>query len=195
MGEDQAQHLEFAREVAIGFNHAYPLDGKPVLTPPETILAPAKRVMSLTNPTKKMSKSDTDPKSRILITDSKEKIYKKVKSALTDSIDGISYDRERRPGVSNLIDILYYMNEDKAESPEQLARDMLGPNLSMRALKVKVTDAVDEKLEDVRDRYGYYVRAGEQHLESISKEGATHAMLTATRQLRLVKRAMGLSWS
>ena len=71
VGEDQAQHLEFARELAIGFNHVH-AGKQPLLTPPKTILSPARRVMSLVKPTKKMSKSDKNPSSRILITDTKE---------------------------------------------------------------------------------------------------------------------------
>ena len=87
VGHDQAQHLEFAREVAIGFNHVY---GAGILTPPETIISPARRVMSFSKPSSKMSKSDQNPKSRILLTDSEEAIRGKIKSAVTDSVEGIS---------------------------------------------------------------------------------------------------------
>merc|ERR1711939_99457 len=117
VGHDQAQHLEFARQIANGFNEAV---GKSVLLAPQTLISPAKRVMSLTDPVKKMSKSDPNPKSRILLTDSNEVIRSKIKSAMTDSFDGISYEPERRPGVSNLLDI-YYHSGEAVEVDDQVA--------------------------------------------------------------------------
>ena len=109
VGHDQAQHLEFAREVATGFNHAF---GQEILVPPETLISPAKRIMSLTEPTTKMSKSHSNPESRILLTDSDSEIQSKIKSAVTDSDYSISYDPEKRPGISNLIDILYHCSPE-----------------------------------------------------------------------------------
>ncbi|KAF2258148.1 Nucleotidylyl transferase [Lojkania enalia] len=149
VGEDQAQHLEFARELAIGFNHVYAPNSKgnvPLLVPPQIIMSPAKRVMSLTNPTKKMSKSDTDEKSRILITDNENVIKKKINRALTDSIEGVSYDREARPGVSNLINLIYHMDESVASSPEELAKEFDG--MSLKALKEKVAETVEMHIHD-----------------------------------------------
>ncbi|KAI9661668.1 MAG: Tryptophan--tRNA ligase, mitochondrial [Bathelium mastoideum] len=120
VGHDQSQHLEFARECANGFNHNY---GR-VLVAPDTLLSPAKRVMSLTEPHLKMSKSHANPKSRILITDGCEEIEKKIKGALTDSVSGISYDLVERPGVSNLLDIMFHLQDDnKQASLEELVKD------------------------------------------------------------------------
>ncbi|KAF2446553.1 Aminoacyl-tRNA synthetase, partial [Karstenula rhodostoma CBS 690.94] len=162
VGEDQAQHLEFTRELAKSFNHVYAKKTRRQpgdritfkgFNIPKTILSPAKRVMSLQDPTKKMSKSDPDERSRILITDTREQIQAKIKVALTDSIPGISYDRELRPGISNLIDIMYYMDESRYDSPEAIAQEMSSADLSMKALKEKVATTVADKLEPIRERY------------------------------------------
>lgn len=198
VGEDQSQHLEFTREVAIGFNHSFPLlptgehDGKggSVFIIPQTILSPAKRVMSLKEPNKKMSKSDADPKSRILITDAPSTIEKKIRSALTDSIEGITYDRSTRPGVSNLIELMLHMDASLSHlAPQEVARDM--KDLSMRALKELVANSVNKGLEGVRERYED-VMSREGELERISEEGAERARALAEEKMRDVRRAVGL---
>jgi tryptophanyl-tRNA synthetase len=107
--------------------------------------------MSLTDPTKKMSKSDPKPKSRILITDSKDVIHTKLKTALTDSVEGISYDRERRPGVSNLVELMWHCDNSGASSLEELAKDL--SSLSMRALKEQAADTIEEQVREIRSRY------------------------------------------
>lgn len=147
--------------------------------------------MSLTNPTKKMSKSDENPKSRILITDTKEVIQNKLKSALTDSVEGVSYDPEGRPGVSNLIDLMYHIDESVAASPEELAKDLEG--LSMRALKEKVADVVDEGIRDVREKYEEVMAMPGSELRALAKKGEQQAGSYAGKTLGEVKRAVGLS--
>ncbi|EMD67640.1 hypothetical protein COCSADRAFT_81571 [Bipolaris sorokiniana ND90Pr] len=216
VGEDQAQHLEFTRELAIGFNHVYsspsssssssssPAAGgaaAPLLTIPQTLLSPAKRIMSLTDPTKKMSKSDPRPKSRILLSDSREEIFAKVKSALTDSVEGVSYDREMRPGVSNLVDLLWHFEggdikgggEGKAGSPEELARDLR--DLSMRALKERVADTVDVGISGVRERYLEMMRGDRQaELVRHAEQGAQRAEEIAESTMVRVRNALGIGW-
>ncbi|KAI4951212.1 hypothetical protein J4E91_003918 [Alternaria rosae] len=191
VGEDQAQHLEFTRELANGFNHVYS-ESQPLLTVPQTLLSPAKRVMSLTEPTKKMSKSDPKPKSRILITDSRAEIYAKLKTALTDSIEGVSYDRETRPGVSNLVDLMYHFDESIAASPEDLANDLR--DTSMRALKEKVADSVDLGITDIRERYQELMRGDQKELIEHAEEGAQRAEKIAESTMERVRNAMGMGW-
>ncbi|KAF2868426.1 tryptophanyl-tRNA synthetase-like protein [Massariosphaeria phaeospora] len=192
VGEDQAQHLEFARELAISFNHTHaPQAEAPLLVPPTTILSPAKRVMSLSNPAKKMSKSDADVKSRILISDSKEEIRRKLRSALTDSIEGITYDRENRPGVSNLVNLIYYMDESVGASPEMLAQDMQG--LSMKALKEKAVETVEDRIRDVRERYEYYMRLPPSELGELAEGGGQRAQDIAKGTMKRVRTAMGMA--
>ncbi|KAF2205595.1 tryptophan-tRNA ligase [Delitschia confertaspora ATCC 74209] len=186
VGADQTQHLEYAREVASGFNHLH----TPILTLPSTILSPAKRIMSLTQPLKKMSKSDPDPKSRILITDTHATIKRKIKSALTDSIEGITYDPVTRPGVSNLIEMMYCMDESVAESPVLLANEL--KDLSMRALKEKVADTIELHIRDVRERYESIVFGDAKVLMDINEEGVRKAKQSADATLKLVREAIGL---
>jgi tryptophanyl-tRNA synthetase len=193
VGEDQAQHLEFTRDLAIGFNHVYtPDSASPLLTVPQTLLSPAKRVMSLVDPTKKMSKSDPKPRSRILITDSREEIHGKLRTALTDSIEGVSYDRDGRPGVSNLVDLLYHFGESVAASPEELARDL--KDLSMRALKEKVADTIDAGIRDTRERYGELMGGDQKQLIEQAEEGAKRAEEMAEATMKRVRGAMGIGW-
>ncbi|KAK4957352.1 Tryptophan--tRNA ligase, mitochondrial [Elasticomyces elasticus] len=188
VGHDQAQHLEFAREVANGFNHTFDTD---VLVAPETIISPAKRVMSLTDPLAKMSKSHPNSKSRILLTDSEEAIRNKLKAAVTDSIDGITYDPERRPGVSNLIDILYHADpRSNHHDQAELVKDLQG--LSMRYLKDRVADAVNAAINDIRARYEDLVH-DESYLQDVAEQGARKANESAAATLRDVKGAVGLA--
>lgn len=188
VGEDQAQHLEFTRELAIGFNHLY----GSLLTVPETQLSLAKRVMSLVQPNKKMSKSDPNPKSRILITDSRDAIHKKLRSALTDSIEGVSYDREARPGVSNLVDLIYHFGEAGAASPEELAQDL--KNLSMRALKERAADTVDKNIAPIRERYDQLMSGDQKELVTHAENGAQKAEDIAESTMLRIRSAMGMGW-
>ncbi|KAF2272330.1 Nucleotidylyl transferase [Westerdykella ornata] len=189
VGEDQAQHLEFSRQLANTFNHTItPQD--PIFTLPETILSPAKRVMSLKEPSKKMSKSDPDPKSRILITDETQDIRAKIKGALTDSIEGISYDPTTRPGVSNLIDLMCYMDPTISLTPHEVANDM--QNVSMRSLKEKVADVVDHNLRGIRERYKSLMSKEPSYLAAINDRGASAARKIAQGRMGAIRAALGM---
>ncbi|KAF1972232.1 tryptophanyl-tRNA synthetase-like protein [Bimuria novae-zelandiae CBS 107.79] len=198
VGEDQAQHLEFARELANSMNHTYCRATPPSQTPwegfplPQTILSPAKRIMSLQDPAKKMSKSDPDPRSRILITDSADVIEKKIRHALTDSIQGVSYDRELRPGVSNLIDIMYYMDESKYTSVEQIVDGMSGANVTMKTMKNQVAKSIVECLAPIRERYFEIMARRPEDVAEEMREGAVVAGRRARSTLDRLKEAMGL---
>jgi tryptophanyl-tRNA synthetase len=148
--------------------------------------------MSLTEPTKKMSKSDSKLKSRILLTDSREKIQGKLKTALTDSIEGVSYDCESRPGVSNLVDLMYHFDESLAASPEDLASDL--KDLSMRALKERVADTIDGGIRDIRERYTELMNGDEKELVQHAQKGTQRAEEIAESTMQRVRNAMGISW-
>lgn len=150
--------------------------------------------MSLTDPTKKMSKSDARPKSRILLSDSREDIFAKVKSALTDSIEGVSYDREKRPGVSNLVDLLWHFDQNGGTgSPEELAEHL--KDLSMRALKERVADTVDTGISGVRERYLELMKGGGQtELVRHAEQGAQRAEEIAESTMVRVRNALGIGW-
>ncbi|EEH22922.2 tryptophan-tRNA ligase [Paracoccidioides brasiliensis Pb03] len=188
VGEDQKQHLEFTREVANGFNHIY----GPVLTMPSALISPAKRVMSLKQPTLKMSKSHSDPRSRILLTDSSEEIHLKIKLALTDSNQGISYDPINRPGVSNLIEILSHVQgRDGISSFEELGAEY--QSFTMRAFKEHVAVAVVDHLNGIRQRYLELMNNKLSYLDTVAEDGAKSATENADTTLRTVKNALGLS--
>ena len=159
---------------------------------PQTLLSPAKRVMSLAEPTKKMSKSDPKLKSRILITDSRDVIQSKLRTAPTDSIQGISYDRAARPGVSNLVDLLFHFDPAGAASPEELARDI--KDLKMRMFKERITDAIDGGLKDIRGRYEELMGANQKELDVLADEGAQRAESRAEETMKKVRDVMGLGW-
>ncbi|KAF8427269.1 hypothetical protein EV426DRAFT_640565 [Tirmania nivea] len=185
VGEDQAQHLELTRNLATSFNHHY----GSTFPIPQTILSPAKRIMSLRHPTAKMSKSAADPKSRILLTDPPSTIQAKFASAVTDSFGGITYSPAERPGVSNLIEIYAHMN-DRSDFAT-VAAELQDAGLSMKGLKERVCETVVAGLEPVRREYARV--AGESgYLDAVARQGAEEARERAQRALDRAKRAMGL---
>jgi len=183
VGDDQSQHLEFSRNCAVGFNSIY---GK-VLTEPKTILSAAKRVMSLTQPTKKMSKSDKNIKSRILITDSKDAVDKKIKAAVTDSIDGVTFDPEKRPEIANLINIMHYLLGGEM-SQSEIAKDVD----SKAALKSEAARIINDHLEPIREKFEELMSPDEKsYLIDVAEEGAEMAIANAEVTMRKVRDAMG----
>ncbi|KAH6975881.1 hypothetical protein BKA56DRAFT_617832 [Ilyonectria sp. MPI-CAGE-AT-0026] len=185
VGHDQRQHIEFARECATNFNHTYGHH----LVMPDVLNPPIHRIMSLTDPTSKMSKSHKSERSRILITDSAKDIKTKLGSALTDSIPGVSYDTTNRPGISNLLDILSIFDA-QGRGPGQLADAY--SDISPKQLKEMVTDAVITGLDGIRDRYLELLAKGDAHLDKIEAEGASKARESAEETMQLVRAAVGL---
>ncbi|KAM0550767.1 hypothetical protein ACHAPJ_008630 [Fusarium lateritium] len=185
VGHDQQQHLEFARECVTNFNAAY---GNHLVSP-QTLIPPVHRVMSLNDPTSKMSKSHKSEKSRILITDSPEDIKVKVGGAKTDSIPGISYDPATRPGVSNLLDILSIFDAEGRKGA-QLAEQY--SDISPKQLKDMVADAVIGGLDGIRDRYLGLLSQGDEHLDSIEAISAQKAQKSADETMQIVRDAVGL---
>ncbi|POR38464.1 Tryptophan--tRNA ligase, mitochondrial [Tolypocladium paradoxum] len=185
VGHDQQQHLEFARECATNFNHAYGAH----LVHPETITPPVHRIMSLTDPTSKMSKSHKNDRSRILITDTPDEIRAKVASALTDSLPGISYDLATRPGVSNLLDILSIFDAQQ-RSPAQLAQEHAETH--PRQFKAMVSDAIIQGLHGIRSRYLGLLDTESAFLDHVEADGARKARQSAEETMQLVRTAVGL---
>ncbi|KAJ5779025.1 Ribosomal protein S10 [Penicillium paradoxum] len=183
VGEDQRQHLEFSRYTANSFNHVY----GPIFPIPEALISPAKRVMSLKDPTSKMSKSHADEKSRIILTDSPAEIRRKVKVALTDSEPSITYDPERRPGVSNLIEILSHLEGVSCGDIVSEFHDA-----SLRSLKEHVADRIAYHLQEIRDRYTTIIEDKTGYLDSVAEEGAEAARANTRGTMQQVRDAMGL---
>jgi tryptophanyl-tRNA synthetase len=147
--------------------------------------------MSLTRPAReKMSKSSTNEKSRILITDSLEDIQRKIKAAVTDSEARVTYDPVKRPEISNLIDIVYYMLDDETLSRETLVKDVQ----SKSAFKAMMADIINEKLAPIRDSYLELMVAERGHrLREIADEGAMKARERAESTMSRVREVVGLS--
>ncbi|AEO58126.1 hypothetical protein MYCTH_101411 [Thermothelomyces thermophilus ATCC 42464] len=185
VGEDQRQHLEFARECVSNFNHTYKTN---CLVQPETLISPARRIMSLSNPLQKMSKSDPSPKSRILITDTPEEIAKKIRHAVTDSTDKVTYDPANRPGVANLIEILSSF-DPQGRAPARLGEQMEGYKIA--ELKQVVAQVVSDELAEIRERYRQYM-SDQEKLKEVAFQGTAAARATARTTMGHVKRAIGL---
>ncbi|KAI5850270.1 hypothetical protein DFP73DRAFT_538783 [Morchella snyderi] len=187
VGEDQAQHLELTRDIVGVFHHTY---GE-VFPLPATLLSPAKRVMSLSDPTKKMSKSAPDLKSRILLTDSPTSVRGKIKVALTDSLEthGITYDPQKRPGLSNLIEI--YAHIQGREDFGHVAGEFEG--LTKKVFKERVAECINESLESIRSEYMRITETeGDGFLEKVIKEGSAKAANSAEVTMIKVRKALGL---
>ena len=182
VGEDQRQHIELTRDIAERFNTRY----SPTFTIPD-IMAPkvGARIMSLQDPTSKMSKSDPDENAFILILDEPDVIRRKIKRAVTDSKATIAYTDEQ-PGVKNLLDIY---SSFKHISPEEAEREFKSAGYG--ELKESVAEAVVEGLAPVQERF-HAIRGDKEQLEAICKDGAEKASYLAQKTLRKVYRKVGL---
>lgn len=182
VGEDQRQHMEITRTLAERFNYRY---GE-VFTIPE-MWAPkgGARVMSLQEPTKKMSKSDDNRTATIYLLDETDDIVRKIKRAQTDSESVIRYDKENKPGVSNLLSIHSAIS---GKSFAELEHDYDGQGYG--TLKKDVADLVVGELEPIRRRYHELV--GSPELGRILDEGREKAHAKAAVTYRKATEAMGL---
>jgi tryptophanyl-tRNA synthetase len=151
------------------------------------ILAPSKRILSLTDPTAKMSKSAFDPKSRIELTHTAAEIKARIRLAQTDSVQGITYDPAARPGVANLLAIL---SASTGESVEVCAARFTDKDHA--ALKMVVTEAVEVALAKPREEFAR-LRAEETYLAQVAAEGAVKARGMADATLAEVKMLVGLA--
>jgi tryptophanyl-tRNA synthetase len=184
VGEDQKQHLELARDIATRFNN---LHGDTFTVPDPYIPEFGARVMSLLEPTKKMSKSDTNPGNFIGLLEEPKKLSKKIKRAMTDSDEqaNIYFDMEEKPGVSNLLSLLSCCTgETVAQLVPQYEDKMYGH------LKGDVANAVVALLEPIQERY-QQIRHDQAYLDSVMKAGAEKASARASKILAKVYDAVG----
>lgn len=137
-----------------------------------------------------MSKSHSDPRSRILITDTAEVIHKKIMSALTDSTNSISFDPQNRPGVSNLLQLLSYFDEE-ARSPEELGIVYSGHNIA--SFKRTLADVIASSLAPFRKRYFQIMEEGNgAYLDQIEELGAKRAGESAEPTIAAVRKTLCL---
>jgi len=182
VGNDQKQHLELARNIAERFNNAYSMTFK---VPEPYIPKVGARIMSLQEPTKKMSKSDENQKSIIYIEDSNNEIINKIKRAVTDSGKGIKYSDEK-PGIKNLIS-LYNLATNK--TIEEIEKEFEG--VGYGDFKLAVGEAIAKLIEPIRERF-LEIRSKKKNLDEILKNGAEQANRTANRTLFKVHKKIGL---
>ncbi|KAI1757439.1 hypothetical protein F4782DRAFT_525252 [Xylaria castorea] len=188
VGDDQKQHLEFARECVTNFNHTY---NQEVLVPPETITTASPRVMSLRDPFQKMSKSDRNERSRILITTKPMHITQRINSAVTDTLNEVTYEPQERPGVANLLEITAQCSAEPTTAAD-LADELRGAPLG--DLKARCIKAVTAELEGISERYTELLqRHGGKYLDDIEAEGAEVARRNAEETMRLVRDAVGIA--
>ena len=180
VGEDQRQHLELCRDLAIRFNHRH---GETFVVPEAGIPKVGAKIYDLQEPTKKMSKSNEAPGGMVLVLDEPKAIEKKIKRAVTDSGTDVVFDPENRPGVSNLLTLLGVAS---GGDPAALAENytQYGP------LKADTAAAVVEVLRPLRERYAE-LAADPGEVTRILRMGADKAAEVASKTLQRAKDAMG----
>ena len=183
VGEDQRQHCELTRDIAVRFNNIY---GETFKVPEAYVPKAGARVMGLANPSAKMSKSD--PNGCVFLMEKPEDIARKFKRAVTDSDteNCVHFDMQNKPGVSNLMNIYSAVT---GESFEEIEREFAGKGYG--AFKPAVGDAVIETLRPIREEATRLLE-DKQYLCSVYTEGAQRASVIARKTLRKVYKKIGL---
>ncbi|MDQ6726013.1 MAG: tryptophan--tRNA ligase [Actinomycetota bacterium] len=181
VGEDQRQHLELCRDIAMRFNRRY---GDTFVVPEAALPKVGARIMDLQKPTAKMSKSAESPQGTVLVLDDPDVIVRKFKRAVTDAGTDVVFDPATRPGVSNLLQILAAA---AGGDPAELATGytQYGP------LKADAAEAVVELLRPVRERYGE-LQSDPEAIRAMLSRGASKAESIATVTLARARHAIGL---
>lgn len=182
VGEDQRQHLELTRDLAIRFNSRF---GDTFTIPEAQILKETAKIYDLQNPTAKMSKSAADPKGLINLMDEPGVVTKKIKSAVTDTDGEIRFDKEAKPGVANLLGIFSAIT---GESIPALEARFAGQGYG--ALKGELADAVVAHLDPIRTRANELL-TDQAELDRLLAQGAQKANEIAERTLALVYDRLG----
>ncbi|XP_036966388.1 tryptophan--tRNA ligase, mitochondrial [Acanthopagrus latus] len=181
VGEDQIQHLELAQDLARIFNGRY----GDLFPAPAALLSSTRKVKSLRDPSSKMSKSDAQALATISITDSPDDIAFKIRRAVTDFTSEVTFDPEKRPGVSNLVTIHAAMARTSVEEAVSQAR-----GLDTSAYKKVVTEAVIQRLTPIREEIER-LRSDPAHLEGLLARGTLRARELAAPVLREVRQRVG----
>ncbi|MGN9792089.1 tryptophan--tRNA ligase [Streptomyces sp. OZ13] len=181
VGDDQTQHVELTRDLAVRFNQRY---GHTFNVPRATAPPVAARVMDLQDPTSKMGKSHESGAGIVYLLDEADVVRKKIMRAVTDSGDDVEYDPGTRPGVANLLEIL---SACSGASPKELA----GAYRSYGALKKDTAEAVLEVLRPIRERHAE-LAADPGHVDEVLRKGAERARGMARPTVDAAYRAIGL---
>lgn len=182
VGIDQKQHIELTRDLAVRMNNLY---GDIFKVPKDYITKVGAKVMSLQDPTKKMSKSDENPNASIYILDDKDTIIRKFKKAVTDSDSKIYYDQENKSGISNLMTIYSVATKKTIEEVEREFN-----NVGYGEFKVAVGEAVANMLLPLHEKYNHIIK-DKDYLDGIIKSNAEKANYFANKTLRKVEKKVG----
>lgn len=182
VGQDQKQHLELTRTLAERFNNRFSETFK---VPEPLIRKAGSKIMSLQNPTQKMSKSDPVDKATIFLLDEENVIRKKIASAVTDSEAKIYFDEENKPGISNLLTIYSVIKNISIDEAVEHFKDY-----NYGDFKKEVADAVILELKPIQERYNNIINSPE--LDEILNKGRDYASFKASKMISKVKRKMGL---
>ena len=183
VGQDQKQHLELSRDIADRFNKLY---SDTFIVPEPYIPKTGRKINSLAEPEKKMSKSDENSNSSVLLVDSYDVIIKKFKRAVTDSDNEIRYDPENKPGISNLIEI-YSCATNKTCA--EVEKEFSGVNYG--SFKVAVGEAVACELKPIQERYSSLIE-DKEYLNKVLQTNAERAEYIARKTLSKVYKKIGL---
>ena len=180
VGDDQRQHIEITRDIAIRFNHRF---GETFIIPKAVTPTSGARVMDLQNPTSKMSKSGDDDSGVIYLLDEPAKIEKKFKRAVTDSGSEVIFDREKKPGVANLLEILSAATNS---TPQETAKSYT----RYGDLKTASADAVIAMLAPIQKRYNELLGDKAELMRLIHK-GNDRAQAVASATLARAQKSIG----
>lgn len=188
VGDDQKQHVELTRDIATRFNFQYGSEDKPILKVPEPLIQVAgARVMSLTDGTRKMSKSDPSDMSRIDLVDPPEVIQRKIKRCKTDPVKGLAFDDPERPECHNLLTLYMVLSGQTRDAVAAECADM-----GWGQFKPLLTETVVEALRPIQEKL-QALMADRTYLESVLKQGRDKAEAIATTTLAKAKTALGYS--
>ncbi|MCF0112099.1 MAG: tryptophan--tRNA ligase [Erysipelotrichaceae bacterium] len=182
VGEDQKQHVELTRDLAIRFNNKY---GETFTVPEPLVAKVGARIMSLQDPSKKMSKSDETNKGCIYLLDDLAVVRKKIMSAVTDMCACVRYDKENQSGISNLLEIMSCITGEPIDS---ICARYEGKGYG--EFKKEVADVVCEEIGKIQARYKEIMESG--IIEKVLEDGAKKARYVAHKKLDKVQRKIGI---
>ncbi len=188
VGEDQKQHLELTRDIATRFNAQFGKPKAPVLKVPEPLIRPeGARVMSLTDGTKKMSKSDPSEQSRINLLDSPDEIRNKIKRCKTDPMRGLTFDDSERPECQNLL-MLYMLLSGQSKSAVAAECAEMG----WGQFKPLLTETTIEALKPIQEKYRDLTE-DRSYIKTVLQQGRDQAEAVAQQTLQRAKDALGFA--
>jgi tryptophanyl-tRNA synthetase len=181
VGDDQAQHLELTRDIAERFNGRF---GEEFPIPDRITPEIGARVMSLTDPTAKMSKSDPSNKSRVMLNDDPDEIARKIKAAVTDAGSEVGYDWDEKPGISNLLELFSFFSGTPIED---IAREYHSGGYG--AFKTAVAEAVVDGLRPIQEAYR---SLSDSEVSAVMAASAEVAVDRAEKSIASVREKVGL---